>query len=52
MSLKRNTGREDEFRVSVGSEFQSPGPMTEKTVLPSDDRTYIEWKEQVNQKFE
>ena len=30
----------DEFRVSGGSEFQSRGPMTEKALLPSDDRTY------------
>ena len=30
-------GREDEFRVSGGSEFQS---MTEKALLPSDDLTY------------
>ena len=36
----RNIGREDEFRVSGGSEFQSRGPMTEKALLPSDDRTY------------
>ena len=40
MSLERNIGREDEFRVSGGSEFQSRGPMTEKALLPSDDRTY------------
>jgi len=39
-SLERNIGREDEFRVSGGSEFQSRGPMTEKALLPSDDRTY------------
>ena len=32
--------REDEFRVSGGSEFQSRGPMTENALLPSDDRTY------------
>ena len=42
--MERNIGREDEFRVSGGSEFQSPGPMTEKALLPStmpsDDRTY------------
>ena len=38
--LERNIGREDEFRVSGGSEFQSRGPMTEKALLPSDDRTY------------
>ena len=31
---------EDEFWVSGGSEFQSRGPMTEKALLPSDDRTY------------
>ena len=40
MSLERNIGREDEFRVSGGSEFQSRGPMTEKALLPSDDLTY------------
>ena len=39
-SLKRNIGREDEFRVSGESEFQSRGPMTKKVLLPSDDRTY------------
>ena len=33
-------GKEDKFRVSGGSEFQSRGPMTEKALLPSDDRTY------------
>ena len=38
--MKRNIGREYEFRVSGGSEFQSRGPMTEKAVLSSDDRTY------------
>ena len=41
MSLEWNIGREDEFRVSGGSEFQSRGPMTEKALnLASDDRTY------------
>ena len=40
LSLERNIGREDKFRVSGGSEFQSRGPMTEKAVLPSDDLTY------------
>ena len=40
LSLERNIGREDEFRVSRGSEFQSRGPMTEKALLPSDDLTY------------
>ena len=40
LSLERNIGREDEFRVSRGSEFQSLGPMTEKALLPSNDRTY------------
>ena len=40
LSLERNIGREDEFRVSGGSEFQRRGPMTEKALLPSDDRTY------------
>ena len=40
LSLERKGGREDEFRVSGGSEFQRRGPMTEKALLPSDDRTY------------
>ena len=40
MSLERNIGKEDEFRVSGGREFQSRGPMTEKALLPSDDWTY------------
>ena len=40
LGLERNIGREDEFRVSGGSEFQSRGPMTEKALLPSDDQTY------------
>ena len=40
LSLERNIGREDEFRVSGGSEFQRRGPRTEKVLLPSDDRTY------------
>ena len=40
LSLGWNIGREDEFRVSGESEFQSRGPMTEKALLPSDDRTY------------
>ena len=40
LSLERNIGREDEFRVLGGSEFQSRGPMTEKALLPSDDLTY------------
>ena len=40
LSLERNIGKEDEFRVSGGSEFQSRGPMTEKALLRSDDRTY------------
>ena len=30
LSLERNIGREDEFRVSVGSEFQGRGPMQRK----------------------
>ena len=34
LSLERNIGKEDEFRVSGGSEFQSRGPMTEKALLP------------------
>ena len=33
LSLERNIGKEDEFRVSGGSEFQSRGPMTEKLSL-------------------
>ena len=33
-------GKEFEFRVSGGREFQSRGPMTEKAHLPSDDLTY------------
>ena len=40
LSLEQNIGKEDEFRVSGGSEFQSRGPMTEKALLPSDDLTY------------
>ena len=40
LSLERNIGKEDAFRVSGGSEFQSRGPMTEKALLPSDDLTY------------
>ena len=40
LSLERNIGKEDEFRVSGGSEFQSRRPMTEKALLPSDDLTY------------
>ena len=40
LSLERKTGREFEFRVSGGSEFQSRGPMTENALLPSDDLTY------------
>ena len=39
LSLEWNIGREDKLRVSGGSEFQSRGPMTEKALLPSDDRT-------------
>ena len=38
LSLERNIGREDEFRVSGGSEFQSHGPMT--SPFASDDLTY------------
>ena len=40
LSLEREVGKEFEFRVSGGSEFRSPGPMTEKALLPSDDLTY------------
>ena len=37
LSRERNIGKEDEFLVSEGSEFQRRGPMTEKALLPSDD---------------
>ena len=40
LRLEQNIGKEDEFRVSGGSEFQSRGPMTEEALLPIDDRTY------------
>ena len=40
LSLERKIGKEFEFRVSEGREFQSRGPMTEKALLPSDDLTY------------
>ena len=40
-----------DFRVSGGSEFKSRGPMTENALLPSDDLTYMEWNERVNQKI-
>ena len=40
LSLERKTGREFEFRVSGGSDFQSRGPMTENALLPSDDLTW------------
>ena len=43
LSLERNIDREDEFRVSGGSEFQSRGPMTEKVFVLSDDRTLDIW---------
>ena len=39
LSLERNIGKKDELRVSGGSEFQSREPMTEKALLPSDDRS-------------
>ena len=39
LSLERNIGKEDQFRVSRGSEFQSREPMTEKALLSSDDRS-------------
>ena len=40
MSLERNIGEEDQFRVSGGSEFQSREPvMTENALLSSDDRS-------------
>ena len=38
--MEWNIGKEDEFQVSGGNEFQSHGPMTEKALLPSNDRTY------------
>ena len=41
LSLEQNIDREDEFRVSGGSEFQSRGPMTEKALLPSDDTIQV-----------
>ena len=41
LSLERNISRDDELRVSGGSEFQTRGPMREKALLPSDDRTYV-----------
>ena len=50
LSLERNIGREDEFRVSGGSEFQIRGPITEKAPLPSDDLAYG-MEKQVNQKI-
>ena len=40
LSVKPKIGKEFEFRVSGGSEFQSRGPMTENALLPSDDLTY------------
>ena len=40
MSLEQNIGKEDYFWVTGVREFQSRGPMTEKTLLPSDDLTY------------
>ena len=40
LSLERKVGKEFEFRVSEGNEFQSRGPLTEKALLPSDDLTY------------
>ena len=36
LSLERKVGKEFEFRVSGGSEFQSRGPVTEKALLPND----------------
>ena len=41
LSLEWKVGKEFEFRVSGGSEFQSRGPMTEKALLPSDDLTVL-----------
>ena len=39
LSLERNIG--DEFRILGECEFQSWGPMTEKSMLPSDVRTSV-----------
>ena len=39
LSLERNIGKEDQFRVSGGSEFQSREPVTENAFLSSDDRS-------------
>ena len=39
MSLEQNIGKEDQFRVSGGSEFQSREPVTENALLSSDDRS-------------
>ena len=38
--MERKIGKEDEYRVSGGSEFQRRGPMTDKALLPSVDLTY------------
>ena len=40
LSLNRIIGKKNEFQISGGSEFQSRGLMTEKALLPNDDRTY------------
>ena len=40
LSLERKIGKEFEFRVLGGHEFQSRGPMTENAVFTSDDLTY------------
>ena len=39
LCMERNIGKVDKFWVSGGSEIQSRGSMTEKALLPSDDRT-------------
>ena len=41
LSLEQKTGREFEFRVSGGSEFQSRGPKIVNALLQSDDLTYV-----------
>ena len=39
LSLERKIGKEDQFRVSGVSEFQSPEPITEIALLSSDHRS-------------
>ena len=40
LSLERNNWQRRRVSGIRRSEFQSRGPMTEKALLPSDDRTY------------